>query len=445
MTGTVAYSNPDLDRWGQTKHASRKLPWDVQDGEPSPSNSSKERHDRCDWTDMHCEISRITDLEKFIPMSQLANAILDRTPTKEGVCTIIVGSGDTRFRVLGVFQENNLLMYLMFSSKVFKQCGLLHEGTFRTGRDVKLVTWNIRDRRPHWDSSHLFLLKNRHTPAPEIGGNRTRLFLGQQPIFTKLNAETHCIREKEFLEACKDIKGISKLQNWFLYVSGKGETKHCFIFHKQEGNLAQFLKKGSVPLEMVRKIQFGLLQALWAIHEKGFIHRDLKPENVLLDREYKPSICDFGLSHKKGNEVKESGGSSRYIAPEVAHAIVRFREFESKIEGSMAPHKIAKLFVEATDFPQDVYSLGVVFQEMNNATQNTMTDDELLCQRAAQYEERESHKRKRDPLEDMDVDSLIEAMTDPDPKRRITAKAAIRKLQEISEIDEQLNYLAQLD
>lgn len=69
----------------------------------------------------------------------------------------------------------------------------------------------------------------------------------------------------------------------------------------------------------------GIADAMRYLHSQGIIHRDLKPENVLLDKEYHPRICDFGLSKcfsvnfSKSLKLKMTGqiGTPLYMAPEL--------------------------------------------------------------------------------------------------------------------------------
>lgn len=105
--------------------------------------------------------------------------------------------------------------------------------------------------------------------------------------------------------------------------------------------ITEYLPHGSLR-EMLRKERKGLADANWNstkkyisllgiaagmryLHRKGIIHRDLKPENVLLDKDFYPRICDFGLSRcypnplTKYTNITMSGnvGTPLYMAPEL--------------------------------------------------------------------------------------------------------------------------------
>ncbi len=79
-------------------------------------------------------------------------------------------------------------------------------------------------------------------------------------------------------------------------------------------------KKGKLEsrdaLRIVRQILLGLAEA----HTLGLVHRDLKPANVMIDRQGRPIILDFGLVRDaSGENLTRAGmilGTPRYISPE---------------------------------------------------------------------------------------------------------------------------------
>ncbi len=64
-------------------------------------------------------------------------------------------------------------------------------------------------------------------------------------------------------------------------------------------------------------------RAIAFAHEHGVLHRDLKPSNILLDRDQRPLVTDFGLAKFTGSadDLTRSGaviGTPSYMSPEQA-------------------------------------------------------------------------------------------------------------------------------
>ncbi len=71
----------------------------------------------------------------------------------------------------------------------------------------------------------------------------------------------------------------------------------------------------------IEEATLGLLETLARIHAAGVVHRDLKPANVLVTREGRPVVLDFGISwaSRLGETPEAVGvvvGTPAYLAPE---------------------------------------------------------------------------------------------------------------------------------
>ena len=83
-------------------------------------------------------------------------------------------------------------------------------------------------------------------------------------------------------------------------------------------DLAVLLRRiGRLPEEKALEIARQVCAGLAAAHAAGVLHRDLKPANVMLDREGRAHITDFGIAVAgKSTEVLDLAGTPAYMAPE---------------------------------------------------------------------------------------------------------------------------------
>ncbi|MCL5097295.1 MAG: protein kinase, partial [Candidatus Omnitrophica bacterium] len=113
-------------------------------------------------------------------------------------------------------------------------------------------------------------------------------------------------------------------------------------------NLRQMLRAQRLSPREAMAIVPQICEALQYAHDQGIVHRDIKPENVLVDKQGRVKIADFGLAKLLGKEPPverltqpaEVMGTPQYMAPE---------QLERPLE---------------VDHRADIYSLGVVFYEM---------------------------------------------------------------------------------
>ena len=105
---------------------------------------------------------------------------------------------------------------------------------------------------------------------------------------------------------------------------GEHQGQHYFSMDYVEGqSLAQRMRGGPMPPAQAAELVKTLAEAIHHAHQRGTLHRDLKPSNVLIDREGKPHITDFGLAKQMAREsgLTQTGaalGTPAYMPPEQA-------------------------------------------------------------------------------------------------------------------------------
>ena len=78
-------------------------------------------------------------------------------------------------------------------------------------------------------------------------------------------------------------------------------------------------REGRLPASRVSKIAMQVLDALDAAHAAGIVHRDIKPSNIMLGRNDRVKLVDFGVARLVDVDVTRTGdqlGTPAYMAPE---------------------------------------------------------------------------------------------------------------------------------
>jgi serine/threonine-protein kinase len=155
-----------------------------------------------------------------------------------------------------------------------------------------------------------------------------------------------------------------------------------------------------------------ILSALAAAHALGIVHRDIKPENILISKEGRIKIADFGLARGEligSTMTAESSvilGSVSYLSPE-------------QVQRGVA------------DSRSDVYAAGIVAYEMLTGEKPFSADSPIQIAYMHVNEEipRLRSKRKEIPQA---LDDLIASATAKNPDERPrTAGDFLERLQEI--------------
>ena len=84
--------------------------------------------------------------------------------------------------------------------------------------------------------------------------------------------------------------------------------------------LSQYCQSGDPPIHRILELAIQIGEGLKKAHAAGVVHRDLKPANILVDRDGRPKILDFGLAKRRGaTRLTKTGstlGTAAYMSPE---------------------------------------------------------------------------------------------------------------------------------
>lgn len=158
-------------------------------------------------------------------------------------------------------------------------------------------------------------------------------------------------------EFCKDKKFVAKFRIEAqsaaclshpnivgIYDVGEEGDIHYIVMEYVEGiTLKDYItRKGKLEVRETIGISIQVAQGIAAAHEQHIIHRDIKPQNIIISREGKIKVTDFGIARAITDDTTAmygAMGSVHYISPEQARG-------------------------GYCDERSDIYSLGITMYEM---------------------------------------------------------------------------------
>ncbi len=147
---------------------------------------------------------------------------------------------------------------------------------------------------------------------------------------------------ERFVQEAKAAAGLNHPNICTIYGIEEADQKHFIAMEFVDGQMLQE-KKSSLPMKQALDIGIQIAEGLAAAHEKGIVHRDIKPENIMIRKDGRVQIMDFGLAKLRGASRLTKEGSTVGTA------------------GYMSPEQVQG---QETDHRSDIFSLGVLLYEM---------------------------------------------------------------------------------
>ena len=128
-----------------------------------------------------------------------------------------------------------------------------------------------------------------------------------------------------------------------IYDTGEENGIYYIVMELVEGiTLKKYIeKKGVLGVREAVSIAIQVAQGIDAAHKHNIVHRDIKPQNIIISKEGKVKVTDFGIARAASSNTINSSvmGSVHYISPEQAR-------------GGYSDEK------------SDIYSFGITLYEM---------------------------------------------------------------------------------
>ena len=147
----------------------------------------------------------------------------------------------------------------------------------------------------------------------------------------------------KFKMEAQAVAGLSHPNIVNVYDVVDEEDLHYIVMELVEGiTLKSYItKKGHLDVKESIGIAIQVAQGIEAAHDQHIIHRDIKPQNMLISKDGKVKVADFGIARAATSQTVNSTvvGSVHYISPEQARG-------------------------GYSDERSDIYSLGITMFEM---------------------------------------------------------------------------------
>lgn len=128
-----------------------------------------------------------------------------------------------------------------------------------------------------------------------------------------------------------------------VYDVGEEVGDHYIVMELVEGiTLKNYIeRKGKLTIKEATSIGIQVSMGLEVAHNNDIVHRDIKPQNIMISKDGKVKVMDFGIAKAATSETIASNamGSVHYTSPEQARG-------------------------GYSDAKSDIYSLGIVMYEM---------------------------------------------------------------------------------
>ena len=262
-------------------------------------------------------------------------------------------------------------------------------------------------------------LINRYEIIMKIGsGGMADVYKAKDHVLNRLVAikvlkqeySTDATFVKKFRVEAQSAAGLSHPNIVNVYDVGEDDGVYFIVMELVQGiTLKNYIDmKGKLDIREALNISVQIASGLSAAHENRIIHRDIKPQNIIMSRDGKVKVTDFGIAKVADSTTvtTTAAGTVHYISPEQARG-------------------------GYSDERSDIYSLGITMYEM--VTGRVPFEGETNVAVALMHIQREMPPpRQLEPSIPVSFEKIILKCTQKKPERRYaSARELIADLRKV--------------
>ena len=220
---------------------------------------------------------------------------------------------------------------------------------------------------------------------------------------------------ERFKHEARSVAALNHPSVVTIYSVEEHEGLHFLTMELVQGQtVTGLIQPGGMPLRRLVEIALPLAEALEAAHEQGIVHRDLKPDNVMLSRDGRVKVLDFGIA-KSARQLTLADGQPRRDATLTQAGLI------IGTPAYMSPEQIVG---EPVDHRADLFTFGVLLYEMATGQRPFpgSTASEVF---PAVLRDTPPPPSSLNPQIPAVVDELIAGCLEKDPGRRVESAGAL--------------------